>query len=71
MRVGLFSVTGVAAQRVNATVQHPTIWNFALPFAAAALLVAMLVDNATRVFMQASSPQSLPECFHRTALQKR
>ncbi len=45
LRVGFYVGESVAAQKVNAPFNDPTIWNFAIPFAAAALLVAMLVDT--------------------------
>ena len=45
MKIGFIFGDSVAAQRVNAPFNDPTIWNFAIPFAAAALLVAMLVDT--------------------------
>ncbi|HYJ86335.1 MAG TPA: hypothetical protein VEW46_09785, partial [Pyrinomonadaceae bacterium] len=45
MRVGLIFGDSVAARMVSAPFNDPTIWNFAIPFAAAALLVAMLVDT--------------------------
>ena len=35
----------MASPRGSGTFNDPTIWNFAIPFAAAALLVAMLVDT--------------------------
>lgn len=44
MRVGFVVGDSVAAQRTNAPFNDPAIWNFGIPFAAAALLVAMLVD---------------------------
>ena len=44
MRVGFTFGDSVAAQSMHAPFNDPTIWNFAIPFAAAALLVAMLVD---------------------------
>ena len=44
MRVGFTFGDSVAAQRTLAPFNDPAIWNFAIPFAAAALLVAMLVD---------------------------
>lgn len=44
LRVGFVVGDSVAAQRANAPFTDPTIWNFGIPFAAAALLVAMLVD---------------------------
>ena len=44
MRVGFTFGESVAA-RMQAPFNDPVIWNFAIPFAAAALLVAMLVDT--------------------------
>ena len=44
MRVG-FTFGESMAARMQAPFNDPTIWNFAIPFAAAALLVAMLVDT--------------------------
>jgi len=45
MRVGFTFGDGVAARMSSAPFNDPNIWNFAIPFAAAALLVAMLVDT--------------------------
>ncbi|HEX6730176.1 MAG TPA: HDIG domain-containing protein [Pyrinomonadaceae bacterium] len=45
MRIGFTFGDSLAAQRVNAPFNDPLIWNFAIPFAAAALLVAMLMDT--------------------------
>lgn len=45
MRVGFYVGDSVAAQKLTAPFNDPTIWNCAIPFAAAALLVAMLVDT--------------------------
>jgi putative nucleotidyltransferase with HDIG domain len=44
MRVG-FTFGESVAVRMQAPFNDPIIWNFAIPFAAAALLVAMLVDT--------------------------
>src|SRR5215510_10067730 len=44
MRVG-FTFGDSMAARMQAPFNDPVIWNFAIPFAAAALLVAMLVDT--------------------------
>ena len=44
MKIGFTFGDSVAA-RMQAPFNDPTIWNFAIPFAAAALLVAMLVDS--------------------------
>lgn len=45
MRVGFTFGDSVAARMSQAPFTDPMIWNFAVPFAAAALLVAMLVDT--------------------------
>ena len=45
MRLGFTFGDSFAAQRVNAPLNDPMIWDFAIPFAAAALLVAMLIDT--------------------------
>ena len=45
MRVGFTFGEGIASQSTRAPFNDPLIWNFAIPFAAAALLVAMLVDS--------------------------
>ncbi|HEY6659575.1 MAG TPA: HDIG domain-containing metalloprotein [Pyrinomonadaceae bacterium] len=44
MKIGITFGDSVAA-RMQAPFNDPIIWNFAIPFAAAALLVAMLVDT--------------------------
>ena len=45
MRVGFTLGDSVANGMKTAPFNDPTIWNFAIPFAAAALLVVMLVDT--------------------------
>ena len=45
MKAGFIFGDSIAAQRANAPFNDPIIWHFAIPFAAAALLVAMLVDT--------------------------
>ncbi|HYY58275.1 MAG TPA: HDIG domain-containing protein [Pyrinomonadaceae bacterium] len=45
MRVCFTFTEGIAAQNMHAPYNDPTIWNFAIPFAAAALLVTLLVDT--------------------------
>ena len=45
MRVGFTFGDGVAGRMSHAPFNDPNIWSFAIPFAAAALLVAMLVDT--------------------------
>ncbi|HYK21247.1 MAG TPA: HDIG domain-containing protein, partial [Pyrinomonadaceae bacterium] len=44
MKIGFFFGDSFAA-RMQSPLNDPAIWNFAIPFAAAALLVAMLVDT--------------------------
>lgn len=45
MKVGFTLGDSLAARMSQAPFSDPTIWHFAIPFAAAALLVAMLVDT--------------------------
>jgi hypothetical protein len=45
MRLCFSFADSIAAQNLRAPLNDPTIWNFAIPFAAAALLVALLVDT--------------------------
>lgn len=45
MRVGFALSDSVANGMKNAPFNEPTLWNFAIPFAAASLLVVMLVDT--------------------------
>lgn len=45
MRIGFIFGDSVAAQMGTAPLTDASIWNFAIPFAAAALLVAMLIDT--------------------------
>jgi hypothetical protein len=45
IRVGFMLTDSVATHGLSAPLNDPTIWNFAVPFAAAALLVALLVDT--------------------------
>jgi hypothetical protein len=45
MRVGFTVGDSVALQMKSVPLNDPTIWSYAIPFAAAALLVAMLVDT--------------------------
>lgn len=45
MRVGFMLGDNLSMQGMRAPFNDPTIWNFAIPFAAAALLVALLVDT--------------------------
>jgi putative nucleotidyltransferase with HDIG domain len=45
MRVGFILSDNLSIQGMRPPFNDPTIWNFAIPFAAAALLVALLVDT--------------------------
>ena len=45
LKIGFLFGDSLAAQRLNAPFNESMIWDFAIPFAAAALLVAMLVDT--------------------------
>jgi putative nucleotidyltransferase with HDIG domain len=71
MKVGFIFGDSIAAQRVNAPYNDPTIWNFAIPFAAAALLVAMLVDTQlafltgiiTALFAGMLAPTGMPKAL--------
>jgi putative nucleotidyltransferase with HDIG domain len=45
MRVGFTVVESIASQSTHAPTNDATLWSFAIPFAAAALLVALLVDT--------------------------
>ena len=45
MRVGFALAEGIAAQSTHAPTNDASLWTFAIPFAASALLVAMLVDT--------------------------
>lgn len=68
MRIGFAFGDSVAAQ-MGAPLNEPLLWNFAIPFAAAALLVAMLVDTqlafltgvVTALFSGILSPNGVPE----------
>ncbi|MEP6636082.1 MAG: HDIG domain-containing metalloprotein [Acidobacteriota bacterium] len=68
MRVGFTVGDSVALQMKSAPFNDPTIWSFAIPFAAAALLVAMLVDTqlafltglVTAIFAGMLSPAGVP-----------
>jgi putative nucleotidyltransferase with HDIG domain len=72
MKVGFIFGDSVAAQRVSAPFNDPTIWNFAIPFAAAALLVAMLVDTQlafltgiiTAIFAGMLAPSGMPKALY-------
>lgn len=45
MRIGFLLAQGISSQSVAPPLNDPVVWGFAVPFAAGALLVAMLVDT--------------------------
>lgn len=45
VRLGLTVADGIAAKSASPPLNDPAIWSLAIPFAAAALLVAMLIDS--------------------------
>ncbi len=72
MKIGFILGDSVAAPRLNAPFNDPTIWSFAIPFAAAALLVAMLVDTQlafltgiiTALFAGMLAPSGMPKALY-------
>jgi hypothetical protein len=72
MRVYFTFADSIAAQNLRAPLNDPTIWNFAIPFAMAALLVAMLVDTQlalitaliTALFAGLMSPTGISTAFY-------
>lgn len=68
MRVGFLLSDSIASKNVRPPLDDPTIWNFAIPFASAALLVALLLDTQlalitgliTAFFAGLISPESVP-----------
>jgi len=72
MKVGFIFADSIAAQRINAPFNDPTIWDFAIPFAAGALLVAMLVDTQlafltgiiTALFAGMLAPSGMPKALY-------
>ncbi|HEY0077046.1 MAG TPA: HDIG domain-containing protein [Pyrinomonadaceae bacterium] len=45
MRVGFIVADSIAGQSMSAPLSDPTVWSFAIPFAAAALLLTLLIDS--------------------------
>ncbi|MBD0371635.1 MAG: HDIG domain-containing protein [Pyrinomonadaceae bacterium] len=68
MRVGFLLSDSIASKNVRPPLDDPTIWDFAIPFASAALLVALLLDTQlaivtgliTALFVSLISPESIP-----------
>ena len=68
MRVGFLLSDSIASKNVRPPLDDPAIWNFAIPFACAALLVALLLDTQlaiitgllTALFAGLISPESVP-----------
>ena len=50
MRLGFIVASGLAAQSTRAPLNDPVVWSFAIPFAAASLLVTMLLDRQLGLF---------------------
>ncbi len=46
MRIGFFIADPISAQGMRQPLNDPTVWSFLIPFASAALLVALLVDTS-------------------------
>jgi hypothetical protein len=72
MRICFTFADSIAAQNLRAPLNDPTIWNFAIPFAMAALLVAMLVDTQlalitaliTALFAGLLAPNGVNKAFY-------
>ncbi|HYE66105.1 MAG TPA: HDIG domain-containing protein [Pyrinomonadaceae bacterium] len=72
MRVGFTVADSIATQSMRAPFNDSTIWNFAIPFAAAALLVALLVDTQlalitgliTALFAGLLAPSGVPKVYY-------
>jgi cyclic-di-AMP phosphodiesterase PgpH len=72
MRIYFTFADSIAAQNLRAPLNDPTIWNFAIPFAMAALLVALLVDTQlalitaliTSLFAGLMSPTGINTAFY-------
>jgi putative nucleotidyltransferase with HDIG domain len=68
MRVGFLLSDSIASKNIRPPLDDPTIWNFAIPFASAALLVALLLDTQlalitgliSALFAGLISPESVP-----------
>ncbi|HEV7842385.1 MAG TPA: HDIG domain-containing protein [Pyrinomonadaceae bacterium] len=68
MRVGFLLSDSIASKNIRPPLDDPTIWNFAIPFACAALLVALLLDTQlaiitaliTALFAGLIAPESVP-----------
>jgi cyclic-di-AMP phosphodiesterase PgpH len=51
VRLGLTVADGIAATSTSAPLDDPAIWSLAIPFAAASLLVSMLIDSKVGLMM--------------------
>jgi cyclic-di-AMP phosphodiesterase PgpH len=69
MRIGFTFGNSVALQSLRAPFNDPTIWNFGIPFASAALLVAMLVDTQL-AFMTGIATSLYAALLAQTGVQK-
>lgn len=72
MKIGFTLGDSIAARMSQAPFTEATLWNFAIPFAAAALLVAMLVDTqlafltgiVTALFAGILAPTGMPTALY-------
>jgi membrane-associated HD superfamily phosphohydrolase len=70
-RVGFALAEGIASQSTHAPTNDVSLWTFAIPFAASALIVTMLVDTQlalitavlTALFAGLLAPRDLTACF--------
>lgn len=72
IRVGFLLTESIAGRSMSAPLNDATIWDFAIPFAAAALLVAVLVDTQlgmmtalmTALFAGLIAPTGILKCIY-------
>ena len=72
LRVGFALADSIAAQSAHAPINDPTVWDFAIPFAASALLVTLLADTqlalltalVTALFAGLLAPSGVPMAFY-------
>ncbi len=72
LRVGFTIAESIATRGMRPPLNDPTIWNFAIPFAAAALIVALLIDTQlafitgliTALFAGIFMPNGVPIAFY-------
>lgn len=72
LRMGFTIVESIATRGMRPPLNDPTIWSFAIPFAAAALIVALLIDTQlafitglmTALFAGIFMPNGVPIAFY-------